>query len=41
MNSLVIYSKTEDEMVFWSRIISELMKQKSIKEWLTLNPSLN
>lgn len=41
MNSIVIYSKTKDEMVFWSWVISELMKQKPVEEWLKINPSLS
>lgn len=40
-SGIVIYSKTRKDLEFWAWVLSELTKQKSIDEWLTINPSEN
>jgi hypothetical protein len=40
-NGIVIFSQSAQEEVFWAWVISSLMKLRPIKEWLSINPSLN
>lgn len=39
--SAIIQCNTSADFTFWAHVLESLVKEKSINEWLLLNPYLN